>query len=41
MTFIPTSSIVGLEIGEFKSGSLKLIWGEDVVPGQAKADEET
>jgi hypothetical protein len=41
MTFIPTLSIAGLEIGEFKSGSLKLIWGEEAASEQAKADEES
>jgi hypothetical protein len=41
MTFIPTLSIVGPEIGEFKSGSLKLISGEEVASEQAKAGEET
>jgi hypothetical protein len=41
MTFIPTLSIASPEIGEFKSGSLKLIWGEEVASEQANSGEET
>jgi hypothetical protein len=41
MTFIPTLCIAGPEIGEFKSGSLKLIWGEEAASEQANSDEET